>query len=265
MTTTHVLYRSLRRAIRSLRHPRPQLWDAIFNGTVRRTTQSQAMATLQSQATALDLHEAFQTGGSAALALPALGRLSNMSVPLRADAIDTGFAALRQLRLLDGALGELEISGAFVPMQRTPEVKFTIGQRVDHRSLGPCMIYGWDLSCKCVEPPHARALEAAGGPAGIVDNRRCFVGIDDVADKAQPFYRVQLREGRGHYAAQECLEAVPREHALRIPIQGSSFFFLRPSSVSGCLVPRPELASRYPEDAKLILAPQDGGAASLHA
>ena len=99
------------------------------------------------------------------------------------------------------------------------------------------------------EPPTAAAIEAAGGAAGIVDNRFAYVGIDVEAARDQPFYRVQLREGRGHYCAQEHLSTVPLAEALRVPIRGTSFFFVKADTQSGRLVPRPELALRYPDDA----------------
>ena len=63
----------------------------------------------------------------------------------------------------------------------------------------------------------------------------------------------RLREGRGHYCAQELLSPVPLEQSFRLPIRGTSFFFLRAHEASGCLLPRPELASRYPEDVEVMM------------
>ncbi len=111
---------------------------------------------------------------------------------------------------------------------------------------------GWDLTSECIEPKTAQALTLAGGDAGIVDNRLSFVGVDD-ADTRQPYYRIQLREGRGHYAAQENLTAVPHDESFRLPIRGTSFFFVKAHAGSGCLVPRHELAQRYPEDVEAML------------
>lgn len=115
------------------------------------------------------------------------------------------------------------------------------------------MADGWGLVCECVEPQTAEALQRAGGAAGIVDNRRAFVGIDRVINMRQPFYRVQLREGRGHYCAQELLESVPLAESFRIPIRGTSFFFREAHAPSGCLLPRRELAQHYPEDVEIIM------------
>lgn len=251
------LLRSLHRTLRALRPPRPQLWDGIYAGVIRRTQRSQALATLQSQAGSLNLTSAFRAGGAAAITIPALGVLSRDTLPRResrAGAVDTAYAALRQLHLLEAALTALECQRAFIPMRRTPEVQYFIGQRLDHRFHGPCVVYGWDRECHADDPPTAAALDLAGGPAGIVDNRKTFVGIDSGVDKRQPFYRVQLRDGRGHYCAQELLQPVPLSEAFRIPIQGTSFFFVRANPDSGCLVPRAELATRYPDDFQAAIA-----------
>ena len=74
----------------------------------------------------------------------------------------------------------------------------------------------------------------------------------DAADREQPFYRVQLANGRGHYAAQSLLAPVPLSESFGVPIQGTSFFFTAADRESGCLLPRPELARRYPEDVALV-------------
>ena len=140
---------------------------------------------------------------------------------------------------------------AFVPMRRTPDVHFVIGQRLEHAIEGPCVVYGWDHECAAQDPPTAAALEHAGGATGVVDNRLTFVGIDSTVSRQQPFYRVQLREGRGHYCAQELLRPVPLDESFRIPIKGTSFFFTRADPQSGCLVPRDDLAARYPDDVAL--------------
>ena len=262
------LLRSLHRAVRALRAPRSQLWHGIFSGVVRRTQRSQAYATLQAQACTVRLTDEFRTGGSAAIALPSLGVLSHDTVPRRhgaAGATDTAFAALRHLHLLDAALAALEADGAFEPMRRQTCVRFVVGQLVNHQKLGPCVVYGWDPECAAEDPPTAAALDRAGGATGIIDNRKAFVGIDaEGVCRQQPFYRVQTREGRGHYCAQELLRAVPRAEALCIPIQGSSFFFTGVHKESGCLVPRAELAARYPEDVELARhgLVHDGGAAA---
>ena len=245
------LLRSLHRTIRALRGPRPQLWHGIYSGVVRRTQRSQAYANLQSQAVKLNLTAEFRAGGSAAIAIPALGVLSTDTVPRRVSAgaaSDTAFAALRHLHLLDAALATLESEHAFEAMRRTEAVLFVVGQRLDHSIHGPCVVYGWDHECTAEDPPTAAALDRAGGLTGVVDNRKTFVGIDKGVDKRQPFYRVQCREGRGHYCAQELLSPVPCSEALRIPIRGTSFFFTGADPESGCLVPRPELAARYPDD-----------------
>lgn len=245
------LLRALHRVVRSLRAPRSSLWHGIFSGVVRRTRQSQAMANLQSQATSIELTAAFRAGGVAALALPALGALRH-TIPKRDGAArDTAFAALRYLHLLDASLATLESDGAFHVVRRTSAVRYLVGQRLDHRTLGPCVVYGWDHSCRAEDPPTAQRLESWGGEAGIVDNRKAFVGIDRDVDNEQPFFRVQLREGRGHYCAQENLSAVPLAEAVRVPIRGTSFFFLRADRQTGCLVPREELAQRYPDDVAL--------------
>ena len=62
-----VILRSPLRALRRLRPPRPQLCDAILNGTVRRTRVSQAMANLQAQASAADVSASYRQGGAAAV------------------------------------------------------------------------------------------------------------------------------------------------------------------------------------------------------
>jgi hypothetical protein len=249
-----VLFRSLCRTVRALQSG-PQLWHGIYSGVIRRTQRSQAFANLQSQATSIgSLASAFKAGGAAAITLPALAAISASAVPRRGSsttATDTAFEALRQLSILHAALAALEADGTFAPMRRTPAVQFCVGQRLQHATLGPCVVYGWDHTSSCVEPQTAAALERAGGQAGLVDNRRTFVGLDADADAAQPWYRVQMREGRGHYCAQSNLRAVPRDEAFRVPIRGTSFFFVRADPHSGCLVARPELAQRYPDDEEM--------------
>eukprot|EP00966_Prymnesium_polylepis_P266151 6148013-Prymnesium_polylepis.1 len=96
------------------------------------------------------------------------------------------------------------------------------------------------------------AIGTAFEDASIVDNRKAFYRVDD-ADREQPFYRVQLQDGRGHYSAQSMLAAVPRSESFA-PIKGTSFFFTAADRESGCLVPRAELARRYPEDVALLRA-----------
>lgn len=248
-----VLLRSLHRAVRALRPPRPTLWNGIFSGVVRRTQKSQTLANLQSQATSVDVTTAFRAGGAAAITLPALGMLKRTAPTASGgSSTDTAFAALKHLNLLDAALARLEADGAFEPMRRSPAIQYTVGQRLEHATLGPCLVYGWDPECRASDPRTADELERAGGEEGIVDNRRAYVGIDSGVSREQPYYRVQLREGRGHYAAQEHLRPVPREEAFRVPIQGTSFFFVRADEQSGFLVPRGELAAHYPEDALLL-------------
>ena len=251
------LYRSLRRTIRALRK-QPLLWDGIYSGVVRRTQQSQAFANLQTQATSVDLVTAFRSGGAAAITIPALaairtqtGLLQTAPIDESRTSTDTAFAALRHLGQLNDALLKLESDGAFEPPHRTAAVRYIIGQRLTHEVHGPCVAYGWDADGRaCVEPATAADLARACGVTGIVDNRKHFVGIDAV-DRSQPFYRIQCREGRGHYAAQELLHPVPLDEAFRIPIRGTSFFFTHADADSGCLVPRAALAQRYPADEEI--------------
>ena len=152
--------------------------------------------------------------------------------------MDEAFAALRSLGDLLAALTVLESEGAFTPLRRTSDVQFVIGQSLVHSTLGPCIPYGWDLACRAVE---------RAGIGGIVDNRKTWVGID-AAERQQPFYRVQLQDGRGHYCAQCLLEPAP----LTVPIQGTSFFFTAADRGSNCLLPNAELAARFPDDVELI-------------
>ena len=95
--------------------------------------------------------------------------LTPRGVPGAGVAVDTALAALRHLHLLDSALTDLERTGAFVPQRRTADVRFTIGQRLEHCRFGPCVAYGWDLQNLCTEPASVERLEAAGGASGIVD------------------------------------------------------------------------------------------------
>lgn len=225
---SRTLFRGLLRAVRELRR-RPPLSAAILNGVVRRTKRSRHAAALQVEAAALDapeLRRRFETAGAAGL--------------------DEAFTALRSLGDLLAALAVLESEGAFRPLRRTPELRFVVGQSLTHSTLGPCIPYGWDLTCQAVEPPSAAAMERAG-IGGIVDNRKTWVGID-AAERQQPFYRVQLQDGRGHYCAQCLLEPAP----LTVPIQGSSFFFTAADRGSNCLLAKSELAARYPDDVELI-------------
>ena len=225
------LFRSLLRVQSRLR-TQPLLWEAIYNGVVRRTSNSQRLAALQVEAIQLvDLRQRFDEGSS--------------------EELDAAFSALRTLGNLLGSLQELESDGAYQPMQRSAQVRYVIGQRLHHERLGACVPYGWDPSCRAVEPPNAAALERAGGAAGVVDNRKVYVGMD-AADREQPFYRVQLADGRGHYCAQSLLRPVPLSESFKVPIKGTSFFFTAADRESGCLIPRPELARRYPGDVALV-------------
>ena len=123
-----------------------------------------------------------------------------------------------------------------------------IGQRLQHARLGPCIPYGWDLSCRAVEPRTAGAMEDAAIAGVAVDNRMAFYRIDADEPAEQPYYRVQLEDGVGHYAAQSLLAPVPRSDRSFPPIRGTSFFFTGVHAATGCLLPRAELAARYPDD-----------------
>ena len=223
------LFRGLHRTLSHLRRS-PQLSAAILNGVVRRTKRSRQAAALQIEAAAIDG--------------PELRR--RFSETTGAAGLDEAFAALRSLGDLLAALTVLESEGAFTPLRRTSDVQFVIGQSLVHSTLGPCIPYGWDLACRAVEPPSAAAMDRAG-IGGIVDNRKTWVGID-AAERQQPFYRVQLQDGRGHYCAQCLLEPAP----LTVPIQGTSFFFTAADRGSNCLLPNAELAARFPDDVALI-------------
>ena len=100
-------------------------------------------------------------------------------------------------------------------MRRSSEIQYVIGQRVEHRELGQCVIYGWDHTCSAEEKMGAADLAQAAGPAGLIDNRKAFVGVDSHCDGQQPFYRVQTIDGerspsqRSHYSAQEVRRKSP--------------------------------------------------------
>ena len=211
------------------------LWTAIYNGVARRTALSQRAATLQIQAMELEagaLRRKFDEGSGAEF--------------------DAAFAALRSLNDLSAAISALERDGAFTAMKRTKDIRYTIGQHLQHQHLGPCIPYGWDHECKAEHPPTAAAMDLSG-VAGIIDNRKAYVGVDD-AQRRQPFYRVQLENGRGWYCAQSLLAPLPLAECFRTPIKGTSFFFTAADRQSGCLVPRPELAARYPDDMAIMSA-----------
>ena len=136
---------------------RPLLATAIYNGVVRRTRASQQAADLQVQAGSANLRARFDSGD---------------------EDLDAGFAALRQLSALLVVLRVLEDDGAFEPLRRTSPVRFVVGQRLRHAELGPCVPYGWDPTCRAIEPPDALAMERAAVEGVAVDNRRAFYKID---------------------------------------------------------------------------------------
>ena len=249
-----VLFRSLSNEIRALRR-RPSLWTAIFNGVVRRTKRSEAAARLQSQVLNLDLADCFRGLADSTAVEMTLAALYSGAIQLEllrsatfgtAAYEDVAFAALRRISQLSSAISTLEADGAFAPVRRTAAIRFNVGQPLEHVEHGPCVPYGWDDKCRAEEPLTATELHRSGGELGIVDNRKVYVGVD-VATKLQPFYRVQLADGRGHYCAQELLEPLA-DGVQPPPIRGSSFFFTAFDQSSGRLVPRAELAARYPED-----------------
>ena len=100
--------------------------------------------------------------------------------------VQTAFASLRHLHVLDAALARLEADGAFEPMRRTDAVRFVVGQRLEHRVHGPCVVYGWDHACDASEPPTAEALERAGGASEV--GERLAVAVGAVAHGHEPVW-----------------------------------------------------------------------------
>ena len=233
METT--LFRSLLRVRQELT-ARPALWRGIRNGVIRHTQCSQAYAQLQEEVTttkATNAADAFRRSLPAGAVLPALAHLD--AGLISEVGIDSAFTTLRCLSDLLAAItkvgphhpntsqraatdradasasaaSQLEDEDAFARMRRSPDVQYVIGQRVEHRELGQCVIYGWDHTCTADEKMGAADLAQAAGLAGLIDNRKAFVGVDSHCDGQQPFYRVQTiyneksPSQRSHYSAQE--------------------------------------------------------------
>jgi len=187
------------------------------------------------------------------VALTALAKVDPKASTVDAS-VDGAFVALRTLSDLLAALTSLQETGAFGQIRRTPEVLYVVGQRVMHAQLGQCVIYGWDHSCRAAGGKASLRLAAEDDALGLIDNRLAFDSVDSSCDASQPFYRVQTLGGEqpatNFYAAQEMLQPVPRpEH---MSPSASTFYFTRDDAASGCLMPRPELAQRYPDDVQLI-------------
>ena len=124
---------------------------------------------------------------------------------------------------------------------------------VRSQTHGACVVYGWEDRHEAVEPSCIETMRAMqrACPAGIVDNRKVFVGIDRpvTSGRTQPYYRVLCRDSYSRCCPQDTLTPLdPSEASQHTGRWCDSLFFTAVDSQHGFLQPNKDLAARYAED-----------------
>ncbi|XP_076045573.1 F-box only protein 21-like [Oratosquilla oratoria] len=109
-------------------------------------------------------------------------------------------------------------------------VYYAVGQVLEHRGSGLCVVYDWDSMC--VESDDTLV---------VMGETNLTHGMD------QPFYRVLTSDGAARYLAQENLRQAHKPVPFSNPLLGRYFTaFIYPH-----YIPNPQKAYEYPEDANI--------------
>lgn len=150
------------------------------------------------------------------------------------DPIDRGFAALRQASQHAELLEKMDVHNPGPPAQKTrpPHLLFAIGDVLQHRFFGKCVVVGWDETC-----PQSEEWVRANR---IRENLEFGT--------AQPFYQVLLEDNEiPRCCSQENL-ALADEPGPRVFSHPHAALYFQGLQRARAFVPSPALAYVYPED-----------------